>query len=188
MTKQEPAKKEKEFELLTRRGHPLDEAMSCYQKAIRRGELIKAVYWGFELEERFYKVFWERSVTISTEDVFNIDVVNYVCNLRNFYLDYRKEKKRRPDPVIVTSAIMVLVKADKNRDADELYNYYDICFNKGGEILEPDDYCLDKHCARGKAMGRGISHFFENSSLLNNDVGEHKYLEFIKNYYLKNNQ
>ena len=187
MTKQEPEKKEKEFKLLTRRGHPLDEAMSCYQKAIRRCELIKAVYWGIELEERFFNVFWNRSVTIATEDLFDINVGNYVCNLRNFYLQYRKEKKLRPDPVIVTSAIMALVKADKNRDADELYNYYDIRFNKDGEILEPDDYCLDKHCERGRAMKRDTAHFFQEASLLKNDVGEHKHLNFIKNYYLKNN-
>ena len=80
---------------------------------------------------------------------------------------------------MVGHAILTLCRSPKSREVDEFCNWHIIAYNKTGEVLDTPDYALDKHTKRGKALGRGMKHFWEVGSKLENDVGEHTYLPYI---------
>ena len=68
------------------------------------------------------------------------------------------------DPEHLINAVMVLCRATKNTDADDLknlvYNRRMAAKKNPTQKLEIPDYALDAHTKRGKAMGRGNAHWY----------------------------
>ena len=148
----------------TPNGYVADEVISALQKEIRRGRTEDAAYWAYEmivsgLEEKL----WSRLATIAVEDVGLADpqagVV--IANLRAAYFGFPAGRTER-----FLSGLMgavFLAEAPKDRMVDELYH----CLHEGllGKKEIPD-YALDKHTARGRALGRGDEHFWTESSTI----------------------
>lgn len=49
-----------------------------------------------------------------------------------------------------------------------------------GKRLEVPDFALDKHTAKGKAMGRGIDYFFTEGNKLENEAFTNPYTDRAK--------
>lgn len=157
-------------------GTPLDEAMSVYQKAIRRGEEELAIYYGFQLYQRFPGVFWRRTLTIASEDIGNADPQAAILThaLRESCEWTKKQSKGATGNVYAMQAIFYLLRAPKNRETDNVLPYLRIMI-KNGYRPEIPDWALDKHTKRGRQMGRGGRHFFTEGAELKNEQGIDNY-------------
>ena len=146
----------------TKNGYVADEVISALQKEIRRGQVEEAAYWAYEmiLSELESKL-WSRLATIAAEDVGLADpqAVVVVATLRAAYFEFPAGRTERF--LYGLMGATYLAAAPKDRMVDELYH----CLQKG--LLgrkEIPDYALDKHTARGRALGRGEDHFWTESS------------------------
>ncbi len=157
------------FKITTRGGHPLGEVASAFQKAIRRGLEDEALYWGVELDvSNFSEYAWKRMRIIASEDV-GLAEPHLAANLFALYqhwADQRKkhDEKHAPERLFLIHAILLLVRAKKSRIVDHaLITYY------GSHAARAiPDYALDKHTARGRKLGRGVDHFFDDGIQLEN--------------------
>ena len=151
---------------------------------------------------------WNRLKVISSEDVglANPYISVIIRTLEKNYYDQIKNESRF---LFLTEAIVLLCRSDHNRMVDNLINVVKL---EGKEIpIEDfikspklDEYCklydivkyenkdleipyfaYDKHTYKGRAMGRGWEHFFNEGCKLANEVGEDPYLERHKELRLK---
>lgn len=105
------------YNLQTRSGHNMFTMASLLQKAIRRGDKIKAGYAAMELFGSYHTMLWNRIMTVSCEDCWGIlskEIValRYTDNVRNKDL-----KGYNKDTQYVSKAIELLCEAKKSRDA-----------------------------------------------------------------------
>jgi len=153
----------------TPKGYDLHEVISALQKEIRRGNEYEAVYWANELENFNAKVLWKRLRVIASED---IGIANPFASLIVDVLEkqYSADKKdsRR---LFLVHAVLYLARAPKSRIVDNLLA---VVYN-GEKKLEIPDYALDMHTFRGKKMGRGLEHFFDEGSKLDKQAFEDPY-------------
>lgn len=158
--------------VFTMKGYDMYEVTSAFQKSIRRGMEKESMYWGIELAESgFVNHLWKRMLVISTEDVglANPWAAVTINSLHDMYIKLSagndgKSSARLP----LTQAILYLVASKKSRHTDWALNYH---FDTHLlESIEIPDFALDKHTRRGKAMGRGSRHFFDEGSKLKNAV------------------
>ena len=164
----------------TKNGYVADEVISALQKEICRGQVEEAAYWAYEmiLSELESKL-WSRLATIAAEDVGLADpqAVVVVATLREAYFGFPAGRTDRFLYGVMGAAY--LAAAPKDRMVDELYH----CLQKGllGKKEIPD-YALDKHTARGRAMGRGEEFFWrESSALAQERPGRNRrYLDLLK--------
>lgn len=74
----------------------------------------------------------------------------------------------------VVHAVLIIVRAPKSRIVDHAgIAAFGAKSPSGKQVTDPalayrevPDHALDKHTARGRAMGRGYKHFFEEGALL----------------------
>lgn len=169
---------------LTSNGYYLDEVISALQKEIRRGNEYDAVYWAVELESFNSKALWNRLKVIASEDVGVAEphAPLIVSALESMY-DYSKEKKKEEYRMFFVNAVSILARAPKCRVADNLMItlFGDI---KLGKRLEMPDYAIDKHTFRGRRMGRGMKHFIEEGSKINNEGVEDPYKKRAEEHLL----
>jgi replication-associated recombination protein RarA len=158
-------------ELHTPNGHACGEVTSALQKSIRRSDERSALYWASELDLAGYGNYaFKRLRIIATEDVGLADptaALTVRCLYEN-WLDQRKAEKGDTlnTAIFLVHAVLVLARAKKSRICDHAL----MCLYEGErEPLEIPDYALDQHTARGRQMGRGLDHFFDEGTLL---VGE----------------
>lgn len=164
------------YRLQTEKGYDFFEASSSLQKAIRRGDEDVALYFMVELfNSGFDNYVWKRLRIITSEDVGLAEpfLPATIQALYSAYLDQKKAsaasgEKSRPERMFITHATLLLVRARKSRLCDwVLMKYW-----QGHDLryLDVPDYALDKHNKRGKALGRGLDHFFDEGSRLENHV------------------
>lgn len=161
------------YELHTKRGHDFYEVTSAMQKAIRRGDVKMAGYWGIELaESRFELYVWKRLLTISAEDCWGIITKEIQALYQAWQLMNDKADKPK-GRIFIAKAIILLCLAKKSRDADHLTNLiYDA--DKLGEenlineiraareeALTIPSYAHDVHTKRGRMMGKKKTDFFQ---------------------------
>ncbi len=162
-------------ELTTVGGHRCGEASSALQKSIRRGLERESLYWATELDMAGYGNYaWKRLRIIASEDVGLADpnvAVQVRCLYEN-WLELRKGFKptaRKPwapgERLMLVHAVILLVRAPKSRMVDHAVM---VMYEGEREPLEVPDYALDQHTGRGRRMGRGVDHFFEEGALLHN--------------------
>lgn len=161
--------------LFTAGGHPFDEATSSLQKAIRRGQEFEAVYWAQELESKFYKYIWRRLEVISHEDIglANPQAVIFVRTAKEQYMEMRKDKHKIFSLALI-NAVVYLCRSPKTRLADHL-----LCAVYGNSELklDPPDEALDMHTRRGRKMGRGLDHFYDEAAKIKPDANMSEYEE-----------
>jgi replication-associated recombination protein RarA len=155
----------------TAKGYELFEVASAFQKAIRRGEEDVALFFGVELFESGYDAYaWKRMRIITSEDVGLAEPLMpaTIGHLYQMYVEQKKlkDEKHRPERLFYTHAILLLCRAKKSRLVD--WTLIDLWENHAHRKLPIPDYAYDKHNAQGRRMGRGIDHFFEEGSHLEN--------------------
>jgi replication-associated recombination protein RarA len=163
-------------EMHTPNGHQCGEVTSALQKAIRRGLERDALYMAAELDLAGYANYtWKRLRLIASEDVGLADpnVAVIVRVLYENWLEQRKADKNERNPsgdspntrLFLTHAVLVLVRAKKSRLVDHALM---VAFEGDRPAIEMPDYALDKHTSRGRKLGRGEAHFFDEASKLEN--------------------
>lgn len=148
----------------TRSGYSAYEVVSALQKAVRRGELDNALYWAAELDQSgFSDWLWRRLKVMSVEDIGPAwpeapAVIKAVH-------DQWKEAKPRPgggSVMCIVHAVTCLVRAPKSRMNDVAGTVH---WSAHEELYrEIPDEALDGHTQRGKAKGRGVDWFFDESA------------------------
>ena len=155
----------------TRRGFQFDEAASAVQKLIRRGDEDGALYFALELSDSGYTQYvWRRIFVIVSEDVGlaepHMPATIHALHQNALTLEAKRKGSGR---LPLVHAVLLLARAKKSRVVDHAL----IAFSGDETVREIPDVALDKHCKRGRAMGRGLAHFFEEGSLLANvETGE----------------
>ena len=159
----------------TRRGYAFDECASALQKAVRRSDSDGAVYWALELADSGYGAYvWRRLLIITSEDVGLAEptMPATIHALHQSALTLQAAARGRRQGVgrlQLVHAVLLLARARKSR----IVNNALTAFSADETVREVPDVALDKHCRRGRAMGRGLEHFFEESALLANvETGE----------------
>jgi len=161
---------------MTAGGYSFSEVTSAMQKSIRRGLEEEAMYWAAELETKFPDYLWKRLQIISIEDIGIADpqVVLYVAEMRRLYHEIKKEYERSPNKksrsfrMALGNAILSLCRAKKTRIGDE-FQIVIYGRRENGWKIDIPDYALDMHTSRGRKMGRGQKHFWEESVKLKNE-------------------
>jgi replication-associated recombination protein RarA len=152
------------------------ELLSAFQKSVRRGLEDDALYWGVQLYRNTNQeagMAFNRLVVMASEDIGLADpqAALLIHSLHNFWRNMPKDK-RWPDKIqgegrlYFVHAVLVAVRAKKSRMVDNILITY---FNAPRDSRDIPDYALDKHTSRGKAMGRGVDHFFEEGAKLANE-------------------
>lgn len=158
------------MQLTTKKGYNFFEATSAFQKAVRRGEEQVAMYFAVEFYNSNYDEYlWERIKIITSEDI-GLAAPTLPGTIDGLYQSYSMVKKKnndkRPERIFFTHAVLLIVRAPKSRLVDwTVINYWR---NHDHWKMDIPDYAYDQHNQKGKQLGRGVDHFFEEGSKLNN--------------------
>lgn len=178
------------MKVTTKKGYDFFEATSAFQKAIRRGDETTALYFMVEFWNSGYeKYLWKRIRVITSEDVglASPGMPAIIHALYQSYWDVEKENKlNRPERMFMTHAVVALCRAPKSRLVD--YQLVKIWREHDSVKLEIPDYAYDMHNFKGKQMKRGIDHFYDDGTLLENykaQPGEDKIKEQAKHWHAK---
>lgn len=163
----------------TKHGHDFWVVASLLQKAIRRGDFVRAGYAANELYEDYYAFTWNRLLIISAEDC-RAPVTKEILALREAdeMLNKKKPKDKR-NKIFIGKALVILLEAAKGRDGDYMADCLmremnpemraDPAFNQEYDALNPTkcipegeifpDYVFDPHTLKGKMMGRNFLNY-----------------------------
>lgn len=163
------------YKMITKNGYDYYAAMSAFQKSIRRCIEDETVFWGIELyESGFTGHLWNRIFIIAHEDI-GLAEDNFTSKIISLKQAHDYLEKHRPQKVskklVMLQTFILLANAKKSRYTDLAYSVYWAQHDKkakqnGGHPIP--DYAYDMHTRKGKAMGRGLDHFYESSALINN--------------------
>lgn len=139
------------------------------QKSIRRGLEREALYWASELDLAGFPAYvWKRLRIVASEDVglASTETVIAVRALNDNWLELRKAKDQSgSERLHLLHAVMLLCRAPKSRIVDHAY----MVVYEGERVpIAVPDFALDKHTGRGRRMGRGEAHFFDEAARLEN--------------------
>lgn len=153
-------------ETKTRNNFTADEIISCLQKSIRRAMVEEACSYAYEMyitSPQLLEKLWRRLLTISVEDIGfgNLEAAVHVNTLNEMRKNFPYDDGDQP--MFFIHAIRILCESTKDRSSDYLKNIIikGFAMGKKPEIM---DVALDKHTKRGKEMGRGSKHFFEEAT------------------------
>ena len=160
----------------TLHGYDPFEVVSALQKCIRRGDDYQAVYWAAELETFNPRMLWNRLRVIASEDVgiANPLAAVVVDALENSYADALR-RKNASSRLFLVHAVLCLARSPKSRIVDDLLITVYGAVKFEDLKLKIPDYALDMHTAKGRLMGKGIEHFWEEGIKLANETGENPY-------------
>lgn len=181
-------------EIKTRNGFAADEIISSLQKSIRRSKVEEACEFAYELyisSPQLLDKLWRRLLTISVEDIGfgNLNASVYVNAMNEMRKNFPYDDGDQP--IYFIHAIRILCESTKDRSSDYLKNIIIKGFAMGKKPVIPD-IALDKHTKRGKEMGRGSKHFFEEATKVipqlevDNDYRE-RYGKILETYNPENN-
>ncbi|MGI4835106.1 MAG: hypothetical protein ACRYFK_16760 [Janthinobacterium lividum] len=159
------------YELRTAKGYDFFEVSSAFQKCIRRGLEEEAMYWAVELFNSNYAEYaWKRLRIMASEDV-GLAQPGIASEVQALYQHHKlqaakKEDKNQPERLFLTHAVLLLARAPKSRLVDHVliaqWRLHEHVH------LEIPDFAHDKHNERGRRLGRGWKHFFEEGTQLAN--------------------
>lgn len=159
-------------------GHQLSEVISALQKHIRRGEEEQAMECAIQIESIQWKYLWNRLKVIASEDIGIAD--NSIAPLISALADNYEDARRRNNDsyrLFLGHAILAMCRAQKTRIVDAFI--IDL-YMRDEDWYEVPDYAFDKHTAKGRRLGRGIDHFFDEATKLNPEAdiaGVERYTE-----------
>ncbi len=174
-------------------GYDLHELLSALQKCIRRGMEYEAVHFALELEA-FGKsgptILWNRLKIIACEDIgpANPMMPVFIDIMQKNYLAEKSKLGENNCKLYLVNAVVCLCFSQKSRISDDLLNVVYTEREKEGKTLPIPEYALDKHTARGKALGKGIEDFFSEGNKLENEAFSNRYTERAKELLKKFNQ
>jgi len=153
-------------------GYLNSECTSAMQKCIRRGLEEEALFWATELDLAAYGAYvWKRLQIIASEDIGLADP-NVCVQVRALYENWveqrknaQRERRNVTGRIFLVHAILICVRAKKSRMVDTaLIAMYE------GERPEREvpDFALDMHTAKGRALHRGVDHFFTEGAAIEN--------------------
>ena len=185
--------------ILTRRKYSMFEAASAFQKSIRRGDEDGALYWGTELFlSRLRKYAWKRLLLIVSEDIglANPNLMPTVWTLYQAWLEVSKssdkiegkDDKDKGESIFFVQAVLLAVRSKKSRVVDHAYMKY-FHDDPTKEKRELPDWMYDKHTPQGRKKGRGVQHFFDIATKLENMgevAGEEEYKKDALEIMLRN--
>ena len=169
----------------TKSGYDLFELLSALQKCIRRGMEYEAVHFAVELEEfgsSGQTMLWNRLKIIASEDVGPANPLMPVF-IDVLYKQYLAEKSKVAESsyrLFMVNAVVCLCRSPKSRITDDLLTVVYSERDSENKRLPIPDFALDKHTAKGKAMGRGIDYFYTEGNKLANEPLENPYTERAK--------
>ena len=157
-------------EIKTENGYDFFEALSAFQKCIRRGLEDDALFWGVELSFKTAEYVWKRMKVISSEDV-GFATPGISTEINSLYqmwkeLAKKKDDKHFPERLFLVHAIIMLARAKKSRYVDWQTCYVFGCHTS--RFRQVPDFAYDKHTRHGKKLGRSMSHFIEEGCKLEN--------------------
>lgn len=153
---------------ITPGGYKCEEVASALQKCIRRGLESAALYWATELDlAGFGEYVWKRLRIISSEDIgaANPAITIEIRALYENWKDLRKKGDARhaPERLFLVDAVIRLSRSTKSREVDHAL----IVHYEGQRPKQPiPDFALDRHTSRGRRLGRGYAHFFDEGAKL----------------------
>lgn len=170
---------------MTVNGYDMYEAMSAFQKAIRRGDEDQALHWAVEFWDKgnLTAQMWNRIFVMVSEDIglANPILPQQIWSLYQIYNHFRsRNNAHEPEKLHYIHAVLLLVRSPKSRLVD--WGLI-AAFKRHDTKVEVPDYAVDKHTRRGKAKGRGFEHFFEEGcKLINHDKQdrEDEYMEISR--------
>ena len=157
----------------TRHDLPADEVISALQKEIRRGHSENAALLAYEMlstSPEMEAKLWQRLLAISVEDIGMGDtqapiVVHTLYRMRQ--VPGFSDGERR---LFAIHAVRYLCAATKDRSSDEMVNWIKHEVESGRRLPAIPDYALDMHTARGRELGRGSRHFYEEGARVNPEL------------------
>lgn len=155
----------------TAHGFAADEVISALQKEVRRGHAENAAVLAFEMlstSAELEAMLWRRLLVISVEDVGwgDLNAPQFVHNLCQMAERFERSGYPPDRGLFAIHAVRYLASRPKDRSSDEMYGWIQKAVAAGE--LQPviPDYALDRHTARGQALGRGRQHFYEEAARL----------------------
>jgi replication-associated recombination protein RarA len=149
----------------------------------------EAAHFAVELEEFNPTMLWNRLKIIASED---IGPANPVMPLLIDYLQkqYLTEKSKLAESgykLYLMNAVVCLCRSQKSRIADDLQTVV-YMEREDGKLPAIPDFALDKHTARGKALGKGIDDFFTEGNKVANEAFPNPYTEKAKQLLKSKNE
>jgi len=170
----------------TQKGYDFFEVSSAFQKAIRRGDEETALYFATELEKsNFGEYAWKRMRIITSEDVGLAEPL-MPANIMALYDMYCQQKKKKEDrsgseALFLIHAVLLLCRARKSRLID--WAIIALWEEHASRHIDIPDWAFDKHNAKGRSMGRGLDHFYEEGTHLENHTPVEREDEFRTRAY-----
>ena len=165
----------------TKHGYDHYELLSALQKCIRRGLEYEAMHFAAELEEFNPTMLWNRLKIIASEDIgpANESMPLLIDCLQKQYQTEKSKLAESTYKLYLTNAIVCLCRSPKSRITDDLQTI--IYTERENNHFPPiPDFALDKHTAKGKAMGKGIEDFYNEGNKLANEAFSNPYTEKAK--------
>ncbi len=166
----------------TKHGYDHYELLSALQKCIRRGMEYEAAHFAVELEEFNPTMLWNRLRLIACEDVgpANPLMPILIDVLQKNYLAEKSKLTEGAYKMYLVNAVVCLCFSQKSRITDDLLNVVYTEREHEAKFPAIPDFALDRHTARGKAMGKGIEDFFSEGNKLENEAFINRYTEKAK--------
>lgn len=157
------------YDIKTINGYDFFECSSALQKSIRRGLEEEAMFWAVELfNSNFAEYVWKRIRIITCEDIglANPHLPATINALYQFHKEQAKKKddKNQPERLFLTQAILILCRSEKSRMIDWTLLHSWNCHQY--ELRPIPDYAYDRHNEKGRKLGRGWGHFFNEGTKL----------------------
>ncbi len=150
-------------------GLPADQVISALQKEIRRAHTENAVLLAYEMaitSPALKDFLWQRLMIISVEDVgFGEPSAPVLVNALH-QMSGAFDRGGGERTLFAVHAVRYLCACQKDRSSDEMLNWVIQAVEAGTKRPAVPDYALDMHTARGKAMARGLRHFYEEGAQL----------------------
>jgi replication-associated recombination protein RarA len=151
----------------TRHGLPADEVISALQKEIRRGREENAALLAYEMATTspdLETMLWQRLKVISVEDVGwgDLRAAPLVDALDRLHQGFEFGSTDRL--LFAVHAVRVLARSPKDRSSDEMTQWLARAVEDGEAGPQIPDYAVDRHTQRGRRLGRGYKHFYEEAA------------------------
>jgi len=162
----------------TKHGYDHYELLSALQKCIRRGLEYEAAHFAVELEEFNPTMLWNRLKIIASEDIgpANPLMPLLIDYLQKQYLTEKSKLAESAYKLYLMNAVVCLCRSQKSRITDDLQIVV-YAERETGQLPPIPEFALDKHTARGKAMGKGIDDFFSEGNKVANEAFSNPYTE-----------
>jgi replication-associated recombination protein RarA len=150
----------------------------------------EAVHFSVELEEFNPTMLWNRLKIIASEDIGPANPIMplLIDYLQQQYLTEKSKLAESSYKLFLVNAVVCLCRSQKSRMTNDLLNIVYTERERDGKFLPIPEFALDKHTARGKAMGKGIDDFFTEGNKLANEAFPNPYTEKAKELLKKQSE